>query len=71
MALGFQALDNGKDLQEGGDSSLVLVAGPWAVAVTLRDGRAVLRTFGSGNSRVCILPGVRAMGSAQLQGPPQ
>ena len=49
---------------------LLLIAGPWAVALTLRGVGAVFRSFGSGNSRAHAFTGrVRAISGTQLQGP--
>ena len=36
---------------------LLLFAGPWAVAVIIRDLRVVPRAFGSGSGRVCAFQG--------------
>ena len=48
---------------------LLLVAGPWAVAVILREVEDVPRAFGSTNGGVCAFWGVKAMGGAWLQCP--
>ena len=48
---------------------MLLVAGPWAVAVTLREMAAAPRAFGSVSGGE-VLSGVGAIGSALLQGPP-
>ena len=46
---------------------LLLVARPWAVAVTLREAGVVPRAFGSGNCGGCDFPG--ANGKSSVTGP--
>ena len=45
---------------------LLLVAGPWTVAVIFREVAAVLRDFGN-SSVVCIPKGVRATGGTVVR----
>ena len=51
------ALVKGRDTGGGGIGKLVLVAGPSAMEVTLRDLGALPRALGNGNGRVCTFPG--------------
>ena len=56
-APGHQALGSGEDPWRCGGCMLCLLAGPLAVAVTLREVGAVPRALDSGNGRVCVPPG--------------
>ena len=52
---------SGEDPQGGGGGKLLLVAGPWEVAVMVREVGVVPRAFGSGKGRACAFRGRAGM----------
>ena len=60
---GCWALGNGEYPWGGGGGRLLLVSGPWKVAVTLREVELVPRAFGSGSGWVYAFLGGGGEGS--------